>query len=334
MATIRKRNGRYHVQVRRKSFPAITSTFSRLTLARRWIASIEAEIENKTYINFSDAEKTTVNDVLNRYQKEILPTKKGNQVEKYRLGTLRNELGSHHLSDLAGVHIARYRDTRLLKVSPASVKRELVILSRALTIATQDWGIAMPQNPVSLVSLPKSDKARTRRLEDGEEMRLLSGLNKSSELEHIIHFALETAMRRGEILSIKKSHINFILSTLLIPSTKTDHPRTVPLSTTAVSVLRSQIQASERLSDGVIPLHEKPLFSYSARGLSGAFLRLCRRVGIVDLHFHDLRHEATSRLFERGLNPIEVASITGHKDTRMLLRYTHLRAEDLVKKLG
>ena len=97
MATIRKRNGRYHVQVRRKSFPAITGTFSRLTLARRWIASIEAEIENKTYVNFCDAEKTTVNDVLNRYQKEILPTKKGNQVEKYRLGTLRNELGSHRL---------------------------------------------------------------------------------------------------------------------------------------------------------------------------------------------------------------------------------------------
>ena len=107
MATIRKRNGRYYVQIRRKPFPAITGTFSRLTLARRWIASIEAEIENKTYINFSDAEKTTVNDVLNRYQKEILPTKKGNQVEKYRLGTLRNELGSHRLSDLAGVHIDR-----------------------------------------------------------------------------------------------------------------------------------------------------------------------------------------------------------------------------------
>ena len=107
MATIRKRNGRYHVQIRRKGFSPITSTFSRLTLARRWIASIEAEIENKTYINFSDAEKTTVNDVLNRYQKEILPTKKGNQVEKYRLGTLRNELSSHRLSDLAGVHIDR-----------------------------------------------------------------------------------------------------------------------------------------------------------------------------------------------------------------------------------
>jgi len=81
-------------------------------------------------------------------------------------------------------------------------------------------------------------------------------------------------------------------------------------------------------------LTETPLFSYTARGLSGAFLKLCRKVKIDDLHFHDLRHEATSRLFEKGLNPVEVATITGHKDTRMLMRYTHLRAEDLVGRLG
>ena len=81
-------------------------------------------------------------------------------------------------------------------------------------------------------------------------------------------------------------------------------------------------------------LTESPLFSYTARGLSGAFLKLCRKVKIQDLHFHDLRHEATSRFFEKGLNPVEVATITGHKDTKMLMRYTHLRAEDLVERLG
>ena len=92
--------------------------------------------------------------------------------------------------------------------------------------------------------------------------------------------------------------------------------------------------ASQEESGGVIPLHETSLFMYTPRGLSGAFLRLCRRIGIENMHFHDLRHEATSRLFEKGLNPVEVASITGHKDTRMLMRYTHLRAEDLVNRLG
>ena len=183
-----------------------------------------------------------------------------------------------------------------------------------------------------MISLPKADKARTRRLEAGEKERLLQGANP--ELHRIITVALETGMRRGEILSIKKSHIDFNKSVLFIPSTKTDTPRTIPLSSAAVTSLRGQLRASQEESGGVIPLHECPLFTYSLRGLSGAFLRLCRRLNIDNLHFHDLRHEATSRLFEKGLNPVEVATITGHKDTKMLMRYTHLRAEDLVGRLG
>ncbi|HIL18138.1 MAG TPA: integrase [Gammaproteobacteria bacterium] len=79
---------------------------------------------------------------------------------------------------------------------------------------------------------------------------------------------------------------------------------------------------------------QNPLLTYSARGVSGAFLKRSRPSGIEDLHFHDLRHETTSRLFEKALNPVEVAAITGHKDPRMLMRYTHLRAENLARKLG
>ena len=94
------------------------------------------------------------------------------------------------------------------------------------------------------------------------------------------------------------------------------------------------MRASQRVSVEVIPLVESTVFDYKPRGVSGEFLKLCRRKGIENLHFHDLRHEATSRLFEKGLNPVEVATITGHKDTKMLMRYTHLRAEDLVARLG
>ena len=180
--------------------------------------------------------------------------------------------------------------------------------------------------------MPKADKARTRRLEAGEEQKLVFGWN--AEVGRMIVLALETGMRRGEILGVKKSHIDFSLRTLFIPSTKTDSPRTVPLSSAAINALRAQLRASQRHSGGVISLHEPPLFSYTPRGLSGAFLKLCRKTGIENLHFHDLRHEATSRFFEKGLNPVEVATITGHKDTRMLMRYTHLRAEDLVERLG
>ncbi len=203
-------------------------------------------------------------------------------------------------------------------------------MSRVLTVAERDWGICIPNNPIPLVSLPKVDKGRTRRLEKGEQECLVD----DSEMGRIITLALETAMRRSEILNIKKSHINFSLCTLLIPTTKTDQPRTIPLSSTALTCLRGQLRASERLSGGVVSLYEEPLFTYSARGVSGAFLKRRRRSGIKDLHFHDLRHEATSRLFEKGLNPVEVATITGHNHTRMLMRYTHLRAENLVERLG
>jgi integrase len=102
------------------------------------------------------------------------------------------------------------------------------------------------------------------------------------------------------------------------------------LSSRAIEALRAQIRGFEN----VVPIEGTTLFSYTARGLSGAFLRLCRKHKLDNLHFHDLRHEATSRFFEKGLNPVEVATITGHKDPRMLMHYTHLRAEDLVGRLG
>ena len=168
MATIRKRNGRYHVQVRRKGFPPITSTFSRLTVSRRWIASIEADIEEKTYIDYSEAETTTLNDLLERYETDILPSKKGKKVEHYRIGTLRQHLGHYCLSYLSLTVIRGYRDARLKTLSPSSLKRELVILSRILKLASLDWGITLRHgNPVPQLSLPKTDHARTRRLETG-----------------------------------------------------------------------------------------------------------------------------------------------------------------------
>ena len=331
MATIRKRNNRYHVQIRRRG-QSITRTFGRLATAKSWIPKIEGDIERQLYVDTSGTERTTVGELLQRYQKQISPSHKGQQVERYRLGTLKRRLGSIRLIHLTPKEVASYRDIRLKEVSPSSLKRELTILSQVLTVASKDWVISIPQNPVSMISLPKADKARTRRLETGEEAKLLH--HSRPELHRIITVALETGMRRGEILSIKKSHIDFNKSVLFIPSTKTDTPRSIPLSTDAITSLRGQLRASQSVSGGVIPLYEAPLFTYSLRGLSGAFLRLCRRLNIDNLHFHDLRHEATSRLFEKGLNPVEVATITGHKDTRMLMRYTHLRAEDLVGRLG
>jgi len=325
MASIRKFRGKFNVQIRRQGYPSISRTFANLTIAKRWASTTEADMERNLHVVIPD--NTTVGELLDRYEKEISPLHKSHQVEKYRLQTLRTHLGDKRVSALLPSVVCKYRDTRLKTVSPASLKRELTILSSVLNIAIKEWGIGIQQNPVSMVSLPKIGNGRDRRLESGEEQKLLSS---TGELKRLIILALETGMRRGEILNIKKSHIDFTRQTLLIPLTKTDTPRTIPLSSRAIAVLREQLRGSEK----VIPIEETALFSYTARGLSGAFLRLSRRHKLDNLHFHDLRHEATSRFFEKGLNPVEVATITGHKDTRMLMRYTHLRAEDLVRRLG
>ena len=325
MATIRKRSGKYHAQIRKTGYQTLTKTFFSLTTAKRWASTTEADMERSLHVVIPDS--TTIRELLDRYEEEASPTHKSHQVEKYRLQTLRKYLGDKRVSTLSPTLVCKYRDTRLKAVSPASLKRDLTILSSVLNIAIKEWGIGIQQNPVSIVSLPKIARGRDRRLESGEEEQLLSS---SGELKRLIILALETGMRRGEILNIKKSHIDFARQTLLIPLTKTDTPRTIPLSSRAIAVLREQLRGSEK----VISIGVTTLFTYKPRSLSGAFLRLSRRHKIDNLHFHDLRHEATSRFFEKGLNPVEVATITGHKDTRMLMRYTHLRAEDLVGRLG
>ncbi len=131
-------------------------------------------------------------------------------------------------------------------------------------------------------------------------------------------------MRQGEIVSLDWKHIDLKKRIAYLPETKNGEPRGVPLSTSAIATFRSLPGST---TGKVFP-------GVTTEAIKRAFMRACQRAEIEDFHFHDLRHEATSRLFEKSLNPLEVASITGHKTLQMLRRYTHLRAEDLAKKLG
>jgi integrase len=156
--------------------------------------------------------------------------------------------------------------------------------------------------------------------------------SKSEDIYNIIIIAIETAARRGEIFAMQWQYVDLQKNTWHIPKTKTGVPRTVPLSSRARKVLGS---IPRRMGGNVWSI------TY-ADSITKAFGRLCgfqrsdgpRSEHFPDLNFHDLRHEGTSRLFEKGLNIMEVASITGHRDLRCLQRYTHLRAEDLAAKLG
>ena len=194
-------------------------------------------------------------------------------------------------------------------------------------------------NPTEFVRKPKLPQGRDRRLIDDEQIRLLNAAQAyGGEIGAIITWAIETAMRRGEIAAMRWEHLDRKDRVLLIPETKNGTPRQVPLSTVALEILS---QRDPLRGDGLPKRMGHTAHNVDGRiwgmrpdSISQAFERVCQAAGIEGLTFHDLRHEATSRLFEKGLNPMEVAAITGHKTLQMLKRYTHLKAKDLVGRLG
>ena len=188
-----------------------------------------------------------------------------------------------------------------------------------------EWGLMLSSNPVNRVKMPPSPPARNRRLESGEFERLKEAAKqtKNPHIWPIIVFAIETGMRRGEILGLRWEHVDLDRRIAFLPLTKNGSSREVPLSTKADQVLAAQQQRNDTISP----------FPVTSNGFRLAWEGLRRRAGLSDLRFHDLRHEAISRLVERGLNIPEVAVISGHKDPRMLLRYKHLRVVDLVNRI-
>lgn len=332
MASFRKRDsGRWQVQVRKKGYPTQTKSFRSKAAGARWVRSIEYEMDQGLFVSRNEAETTTVGELLDRYLIEYTADKKGAGPEACRIRMLlRHPLAKRFIASVRGLDMARYRDERLKTVSADSVRRELTILSQLFEVSRKEWGIFV-QNPVREIKLPKKGKARDRRLQDAEngsdseESRLFAACRhcRNPYLLPIVRFALETAMRQGEIVRLRWQHVSMARRTAFLPETKNGQPRTVPLSSVAVEVLKALPRS----------IHGEVFPGVTTEAVKKAFIRATRRAKIEDFHFHDLRHEATTRLFERGLNIIEVSSITGHEDLQMLRRYTHLRAEDLAKKL-
>jgi len=193
-------------------------------------------------------------------------------------------------------------------------------------VAAADWGFEALANPVAKIKKPALPKGRERRLQPREEERLLDACDTSEStwLGSVVRLALATAMRQGELVGLTWSQVSLVRRTLLLTDTKNGDTRTIPLSGQAIQVLRSLSSAN---AEKVFPIQ-------TGRAISHAFAKACFRAGIKDLHFHDLRHEAASRLFEKtDLRDIEIASITGHKTMDMLRRYAHLRAARLVDRL-
>lgn len=330
MATIRKLRGRWQAQVRRRGMKPRCKSFDSKQEAEKWARDLEAQVDRfGAAPDTKILESTTLGLLLERYQREISPTKRGSVQEIQRIDVLRRHDLSHRtLIGLSQQDIASFRDERLQSVAPSTTVRELAILSHVLEVAIRDWGLPLAKNVVKLVRRPVIRNERSRRLSGDEEQRLLDGCDdgQTPYLKTLLILAIETGMRRGEILGLQWADVSHNRRVITLAMTKNGSGREVPLSTRAFVALMDW--------KGHAQVDESTIFPMTPGALEQAWRRLLVRVGIKGLRFHDLRHEGVSRLFERGLNMIEVSSISGHKELRMLKRYTHLSADDLVARLS
>jgi integrase len=311
--------------VRLRGAKPVSRSFHSKTDAYRWGQEAEARLQRgQTPTGLAELRRTTLRQLLERYRDTVTVRKRGHFNETIMVNVLlRQTFADESLASLSPRHFVDYRAERELSVKAATVNRELTVLTHLFTVARDEWGISV-ENPFAAIRPARPDIPRNRRLETGEwdALRAAASECRNVEIWPVIEFAAETGMRRGEILGVKWEHLLAEKRTLHIPTTKNGHPRTIPLSTRALAILDRQ--QSKALASP---------FPLTAEAFRMAWKRLSKRSGIADLHFHDLRHEAVSRFFEMGLSVPEVALISGHKDFRMLARYTHLRAEEVAAKL-
>ncbi|WP_066095045.1 site-specific integrase [Xanthomonas massiliensis] len=338
MASFHPRPGGWQAQIRHRGRPPISRTFKTKADAQAWANQIESEIARGVYRDRSQAERFTLGEILIRYGKEVSPLKKSADAEASRIAfLLRYPIAQIRLSDLRPTDIADFRDCRLQEVTGSTVIRDLTLISHAINIARKEWGIVM-ENPCTLIRRPKENKPRKRRLSPKEEQRLLAELELSQRtpegtwlpggcrnewMKPLVIMAIETAMRRGELLQLKWTDVFLEERFVRLDDSKNGHGRDVPLSSRAAAVLADL----PRDPSGRV-------FPVTGEALKQSFTRAAVRAGLGDLHFHDLRHEATSRIAPKLGNVLELSAVTGHMSLQMLKRYFHPIASELARKLG
>lgn len=372
MGSITKRGElQWQAKVRRRGFPAQSRTFSYKEDAEKWVRAVERELETSGFVDRREAERNTLAEVLKRYQKEVTPAKKSADIESIKINVILKDasLPKLKMSAITSAAVASWRDRRLQEVSGATVNREIDVLSTVLNHARREWSIHV-ENPIPYVKRPEKARARERRFSVEEELYLLAALTGGERLPDgtfskgarnpwllpLVQLALETAMRRGELLALEWENVDLKRQTAHLPDTKNGDARTVPLSTKAVTILAAlpnpDADEDARAEDDTQASRIGKVFATTALALRKGFTRAIERAQeqyiadckaanrkplggfLADVHFHDTRHEAASRLAEKLSNVLELSAVTGHRDLRMLKRYYHPRAEDLARKLG
>lgn len=367
MAFITKRGpAQWRAQVRKKGFPGYSRTFVREDDAVGWATELEAAIgrrnlaEVRRLTDKGDGDLRTVGDLVDKFLVDVVeqPGRRVNQVasEKPRLARIRLALGKQPLEMLSAVAVSSWKAKRLKGgAAPQTVVHDLNQLSRLLGYAADEWGVAGAEEAQALVrkvAKPPLPSGRSRRVAQAEIDFLLreadrvppgGGRPAGRGMKAIIILAAETSMRLSELIGLHWAEIDLVARTAHLRKTKNGESRTVALTSVAVTALKTMegLRDDGRVFDWNRSDSFVNRFIGLVRRARVRYLAACKEEHtkpdprcLTDLRFHDLRHEATSRLFEKGLNIMEVASMTGHKSIQMLKRYTHVDAAKVAAKLG
>lgn len=349
MASIEKRGDVWRVRIVRKGHPAVTRSFPTRRDCEKFAAITEADMARGVF-NQTSVEQVTLRELLQHYLEAVTPGKRGKVEEAGRISTLlKTESAARPMLDkvvasLSGSDVAKWRDKRIKEgAAPATVVREWSILSHCLEVARMEWGHVGMTNPFKAVRKPTIQNARSRRVTP-EELDAICTASGSTELALLLRLGVETGARRGELLAIQWRDVNLKTRTARLHdgTTKNGHGRTLPLSPAALKIFSNMVR---RIDGGAV-------FSLRPDSVSQAFRRAVARARknyeaslaaqgkqpdpcfLVGLKFHDSRHEACSRLAERGFSTLEIASVSGHRTVQLLSRYVHLNPEDLARKLA
>jgi integrase len=353
MATLRKRGPyQWEAQVRRRGWPAQSKTFESKAEAEAWAQMIESEMARGVWLDRSEAENTTLREVLDRYEKEISPRKRSHEREVSFLNTWRQtDLAARMVSRIRGSDIAGLRDDWLKELAPASVLRRLQVLSHVFNTARREWGMESLANPVELITKPAPANERQRRVSP-DELEAIILVTRSKFLPAMLRIAVQSAVRRGELVGLCWEHVHLDGDAphLHLPMTKNGDSRNVPLLPEVVEAIQwwrrvviTESGAEAAQQGRVFPIRADAVTRAFGRARDRAredYEQACREAGksmdanfLRDLTFHDARHEATAQ-FATLVDGTDLAKITGHKDPRMLMRYYHPTPEELSAKIN
>jgi integrase len=326
MATIRQRNDRWQAIIKRQGHPTRSKTFALRKDAEKWARQQERLLDAGQWMDASDDRQVLLSELLDRYAREVSVDKRGNRAESYRIESFKKlSIAKHAVHTITPQMIASWRDARLAEVSSGTALREMQLLGHVFSIAIREWGIRLPSNPVSLIRKPRTGKARDRVLTASERTALIAACHQCQNpwISRVVVFALETAARRGEILALRWDDVDLKHRTAVLQITKAGQPRRIPLSSKCAAML----DALPRSLDGRV-------FPVSMETVKQAYERAVSRAGISDFNFHDLRHDALTRLAKQGLSILELRAISGHTTANMLQRYVSIDAGELAMKIG